>query len=132
MGLFLPFDGVMLETRLRSTQAKFVLETAIAPGEPDFTAYYDPVLAATRADREDCTSAQKAIDQALQLNPNDPHVWAFTGKLAFGRKDCTGAVEHLTGAIRLWPDMVEAHQTLSATYRALGERDKSVAMMCNE
>jgi hypothetical protein len=25
----------------------------------------------------------------------------------------------------LWPDMVEAHQTLSATYRALGEIQKS-------
>jgi len=120
-------NGIMLETRLKSAQAKPLLETAVALGERDFRAYYYLALATTHTNPDDAIGAQKAIDQALQLNPNDPYVQALAGKLAYGRKDFAAAIEHLTAAVRLWPDMVEAHQTLSGAYRALGEQDKSIA-----
>ncbi|MGO8791031.1 MAG: tetratricopeptide repeat protein [Terriglobia bacterium] len=42
-------------------------------------------------------------------------------------KDYPAAIEHLHTALEIWPDMVEAHERLSATYRALGEMDKSRA-----
>ena len=31
----------------------------------------------------------------------------------------------MQAALAIWPEMIEAHQTLSGTYRALGEREKA-------
>jgi uncharacterized protein HemY len=74
---------------------------------------------------DDVSNAQKAIDQALQLNPNDPFVQALAGKLAYRGKNFDAAILHLSAAIRVRPEMVEAHEALSATYRAVGEKNKS-------
>jgi tetratricopeptide (TPR) repeat protein len=119
--------GIMLESRMKSAEAEPLLETAIALGERDFRAYYYLALATIHVHPEDVASAQKAIDQALQLNPNDPYVQALGGKLAYKEKHYDAAIEHLSAAIHLWPEMVEAHETLSATYRAMGEKDRSLA-----
>lgn len=118
-------DGIMLETRLRSAQAKPLLETAIALGERDSIAYYYLALATTHAAPDDVEDAQKAIDEALKLNPADPYARALAGKIAYERKDYHASIAQLTAAIRLWPDMIEARQTLSAAYRALGDREKA-------
>jgi tetratricopeptide (TPR) repeat protein len=120
-------NGIMLESRMKSGEAKPLLETAIALGERDFRAYYYLALATMHIHPDDVASAQRANDQALQLNPNDPYVQALAGKLAYRGKDYIAAIEHLSAAIRLWPEMVEAHETLGATYRAMGEKDKSIA-----
>ncbi len=118
-------NGIMLETRLKSAQAKPLLETAIALGERSFKAYYYLALATTHAAPDDLADAQAAIDQALKLNPDDPYVRALAGKIAYRRNDYRAAVEQLTAALRQWPQMIEAHETLSAAYRALGEREKA-------
>ena len=118
-------NGIMLETRMKSAQAKPLLETAISLGEDNFKAYYYLALATTHAEPDDLDDAQKAIDQALKFNSNDPYVRALAGKLAFRRKDYPAAVEQLTAALHAWPEMIEAHETLSATYRAMGDREKA-------
>jgi tetratricopeptide (TPR) repeat protein len=125
----LPYElqGISLETRLRSEQAKPLLETALALGARDPNVYYYLASAITHATPEDTESAQKAIGQALQLNPDDAYIRSLAGKIAYTRKDYPAALEHLTAALRLWPEMVEAHQTLAGVYRALGEREKSAA-----
>ena len=120
-------NGIMLEIRVRSAQARPLLETAVALGSQDSAAYYYLASAITHAAPEDVESAQKAIDQALKLDPKDPYIQSLAGRIAYTRKDYTAALEHLNAAIGLWPDMVEARQTLSATYRALGDRGKSSA-----
>lgn len=126
-GLPYTINGIMLEIRFRSAQAKPLLETAIALGAHDAIVYYYLASAITHATPDDTESAQKAIEQALKLNPEDAYIRALAGKIAYTRKDYTAALEHLAAALRLWPEMIEAHQTLSATYRALGEREKSAA-----
>jgi len=126
-GLPYMINGIMLEIRRRSAEAKSLLETAVALGAHDAVTYYYLASAITHAAPEDTESAQKAIEQALKLNPEDAYIRALAGKVAYTRKDYTAALEHLTAALRLWPEMIEAHQTLSATYRALGEREKSAA-----
>ena len=120
-------NGILLETRVKSAQAKLMLETAISLGEGNFRAYYYLALATTHANPDDVEAAQKAIDQALKLNPNDPYVRALAGRIAYKRKDYAAAVEQLTAALHLWPEMIEAHQDLSATYRAMGDRVKAAA-----
>jgi len=126
---YLPYliNGIMLEIRFRSAQARSLLETAVALGAQDPAAYYYLSTAITHATPEDLESAQKAIEEALKLDPNDAYIQSQAGKIAYAKKDYPKALEHLNAAIRLWPEMVEARQTLSAVYRALGEREKSAA-----
>jgi superkiller protein 3 len=120
-------NGIQLEIRLKSAQAKPLLETAISLGAHDPNAYYYLASAITHVTPEDTDAAQNAIEQAVQLNPDDVYIRSLAGKISYIRRDYKAALEHLTTALRLWPDMVEAHQTLSATYRALGENEKSIA-----
>ena len=120
-------NGILLETRLKSVQAKPLLETAISLGEGNSKAYYYLALATTHANPDDVEAAQKAIDQALKLNPNDPYVRALAGRIAYAKKDYPASVEQLTAALHLWPEMIEAHQALSATYRAMGDPAKATA-----
>jgi tetratricopeptide (TPR) repeat protein len=49
----------------------------------------------------------------------------LAGKIAYRRKTYSVALEHLAAALRLWPEMIEAHETLAGVYRAMGEREKS-------
>ena len=118
-------NGIVLETRFKSVQAKPLIETAISLGERDSVAYYYLALSTTHAAPDDLAAAQTAIDQALSLNPDDAYARALAGKIAYARKDYHASVEQLTVALKLWPDMIEARQTLSATYRAMGEREKA-------
>jgi tetratricopeptide (TPR) repeat protein len=126
---YLPYlvNGIMLEIRFRSAQAKSLLETAVALGAHDAVVYYYLASAITHATPEDTESAQQAIEQALQLNPEDAYVRSLAGKIAYTRKDYPAALEHLTAALRLWPEMIEAHQTLAGVYKAMGDKEKSIA-----
>jgi len=125
----LPYEiqGISLETRLRSDQARPPLETAIALGAHDPNVYYYLASAISHDRPDDIDSTQKAIRKAVELNPNDAYIQALAGKIAYQRKEYHAALEHLNAALRLWPDMVEAHQNLAAVYRAMGEREKSGA-----
>ncbi len=120
-------NGIMLELGLKSTQARPLLETAISLGERNPKAYYYLALATTHAEPHNVEDAQKAIEAALRLTPNDPYVRALAGRIAYSRKDYTASVEHLTLALHSWPEMIEAHQALSTTYQAMGDRARAAA-----
>lgn len=125
----LPYElhGISLETRLRSNQARPLLETAISLGANDSNVYYYLASAISHDRPDDVESAYKAIQKALELNPEDVYVQSLAGRIDYKRKDYPAALEHLNAAIRLWPDMVEARETLAGVYRATGDRDKSIA-----
>lgn len=125
----LPYElhGISLETRVRSAQALPLLETAISLGARDPNVYYYLASAISHERPDDIESADQAIQQALRLNPNDVYIQSLAGRIAYERKEYPAALEHLQTALRLWPDMVEAHQNLAGVYRAIGEKDKSIA-----
>ncbi|MGA2606995.1 MAG: tetratricopeptide repeat protein [Terriglobia bacterium] len=125
----LPYElqGISLETRVRSAQAKPLLETAISLGASDPNVYYYLASAITHDRPDDIEAAYKAIQKAVELNPNDVYIQSLAGKIAYQRKEYQAALEHLSAALRLWPDMVEARQTLAGVYRATGEKEKSIA-----
>jgi len=127
----LPYEvhGISLETRSRSGQAIELLQTAISLGARDANAYYYLASAVSHARPDDVDVAQQAIEKALKLNPEDPFIQSLAGKIAYREKAYPVALEHLTAALRLWPDMIEAHETLAGVYRAMGERDKSAAAL---
>jgi tetratricopeptide (TPR) repeat protein len=105
---------------------KSELKAAIALGDHNAETYFYLAWATITADGDDVRDAQKAIAKALTLNPRDPYIQSLAGKIAYREKNYSSALEHLHAALMIWPDMVEAHETLSATYRALGEKDKSI------
>ena len=114
-------QGIILEMHLFSEEAKSTLETAIALGTDDPAAYYYLALATLHTTPDDTEIVHQTISHALRLSPEDPYICALAGKNALTRKDFPAALEHLTSAIRLKPDLVEARYALSATYRAMGD-----------
>ena len=127
----LPYEihGISLETRTRSEPAIELLQTAIALGARDANVYYYLASAISHARPDDVDAAQQAVEKALELNPDDPYIQSLAGKIAYRRKAYPVALGHLTAALRLWPEMIEAHETLAGVYRAMGEKDKSVAAL---
>jgi tetratricopeptide (TPR) repeat protein len=121
------FNGIILVELHRAAEAKPLIETAIALGDANALAYFNLALADQDNSPPDTNAAQAAISRAVTLAPEDPYVQWLAGKVAYTRKDYAGALNHLQTALHFWPDMVEAHMQLSATYRALGEKEKSVA-----
>ena len=125
---YLPYlvHGVILAYSFRGREAKPLLETAIALGAHQAMAYFHLASAMIACNPADVSGAQTAIREALALNPKDSYIQSLAGKIAYLAKDYPAALEHLHAALEIWPDMIEAHETLSATYRALGDKDKSI------
>jgi tetratricopeptide (TPR) repeat protein len=124
---YLPYlvHGVLLAYRIRGAEAQPLLETAIALGAHKAMAYYHLAFAIITSQPENIAGAQAAIRDALALNPKDPYIQSLAGRIAYLAKDYPSAVEHLHAALEIWPDMVEAHSRLSATYRAMGDENKA-------
>ncbi len=121
--------GVIEVGRVQMSKAKELLETAISLGNRQPLAYYNLALADMEAYPVSVPEAQKAVQAALKLDPNDPYIQSLAGKIAFEEKKYDEALEHLKAALVLWPDMIEARQTLSRTYRALGQDQKAAAQL---
>lgn len=120
-------NGIILVNYARLAEARALLAAAIGLGDADPLAYLNLALVDMNSSPPDVEGAQAAISQASRLEPHDPYVEWLAGKVSYAREDYQGAIEHLHTALKAWPDMVEAHMQLSATYRALGEKAKSVA-----
>ncbi len=120
-------EGITLAIRLRSAEAKPVLENAIALGADNGVTNYYLALVIMNSTPEKVEEANEPISKALRTIPDDFYVQSLAGKIAFLRKDYPSALNHLNEALRLWPDMIEAHQTLAGVYRAMGEKEKSIA-----
>jgi len=119
--------GIILTIRRRPSEAEPLLETAIALGAETSVAYFYLALALTIENPPNVPKAHEAVVKALALNPQDAFILALAGRIAYLQEDHQTAKEHLQAALRLWPDMVEAHQTLAGVYRAVGEKEKSIA-----
>ncbi|MEJ2010220.1 MAG: tetratricopeptide repeat protein, partial [Acidobacteriota bacterium] len=126
-GLAYMIHAIILVGLAKTGEAKPLLETAIALGIRSPLAYYDLALADMEGIPPDPESAYQAIQKSLQINPDDPYTQSLAGRIDNARKDYPNALVHLKKAIQLWPDMVEAHEALSASYRAMHQRDKSIA-----
>jgi tetratricopeptide (TPR) repeat protein len=120
-------EGITLAIRLRSEEAKPILENAIALGADNGITNYYLALVIVNSTPERVEEAYEAISKALRTTPDDFYVQSLAGKIDFLRKDYPSALNHLNAALRLWPEMIEAHQTLAGVYKAMGDKEKSIA-----
>lgn len=121
--------GIVLDINKKPAEARQALETAVALGADSAEAWYFLALAITETAPDDISGAEKAIARALELNRDDPYIRGLAGKLAYTRGDLKSAVGHLTEAVRLFPNFVQAHYNLATTWRALGDEEKALAEM---
>jgi tetratricopeptide (TPR) repeat protein len=122
-------DGVILSGHAKFAEAKPLLETALALGSNDATAYYNLALADSHITPPDEEGARHAIEVALRLSPADAYIQSLAGEIAYEQKDYQAALEHLNAAVRIQPDLAEVHEWLGSTYRALGETEKTTSEM---
>jgi tetratricopeptide (TPR) repeat protein len=118
-------EGIILVDHSHLRQARPRLETAIRLGAHEPVAYYNLAEADMNPASPDLSGAAGAIQQALRLNSSDPYIQSLAARIAYQQKNYQAARKYAQLALRLWPDMLEAHQTLSAVYLAMGEREKS-------
>jgi len=117
--------GMILEDQLKSKQAKQMLDLAIALGCREADAYYYEALAITNTTPVDLPGAEKAVSQAVTLNPEDAQSRALDGQILLDEGNCTAAVEQLLAAARLQPTLYLAHSLLRTAYLKMGENDKA-------
>ena len=117
--------GIIQATHRRPKEALQSFRTAIALGEETASAYYyiaDLTRTVTPKDRE---AIRQAISQALQLDANDALSHALAGRISLEDEDPATAVDELKEAIRLRPNLAEAHYSLMTAYKKLGRLEDS-------
>ena len=96
---------------------------------PARTGYYSLALADDHITPPDEEGARHAIEAALRLSPADAYIQSLAGRIAYERKDYQADSEHLNAAVRIEPDLAEAHELFGRTCRALGETEKTTSEM---
>ena len=123
---YLPYlmNGIYLQNRRHAAEAKPLLETAIALGAPEASAYYYLALAIMELSPADQEQVYHLVSHALKLDPSDPYILTLAGRNALARGEYDVASNRLQEAVRLNPEIIEAHFALSRLYRITGERKK--------
>ena len=113
-------QGIIQATHQKSQEALQSFRTAIALGEKTASAYYYVADLTHMVAPQDREAVRQAISEALQLDPNDALSHALAGRIALEDSDPARAVEQLKEAVRLRPDLAEAHYSLMSAYSKLG------------
>lgn len=119
--------GIIQATHRNPEEALQSIQTAIALGERTSSAYYYLADVTRSARPDDREAARRAISEALRLDPEDASSHALAGKIALDAEQPAEAVEQLNEAIRLKPNLTEAHYSLSIAYKKLGRQEQARA-----
>ena len=84
-------------------------------------------LAGCLGQRRDLAGAERALNEARRLEPDNPVVIANIGILKASKGDAAGAIEALQSALAADPNLHEARFNLALTYARLGRRTESAA-----
>jgi tetratricopeptide (TPR) repeat protein len=118
-------NGMIFEDELKSQPAKQMLDLAIALGCREAVAYYYEALAITNTTPVNLPEAEKAISQAVTLNPEDAQSRALAGQILVDEENYQDAVRQLLAAVRVQPTLYVAHSLLRTAYLKMGESDKA-------
>jgi len=120
-------QGIIEATHRKPEEALQSLRTAIALGERTASAYYYLADVTRMARPQDGEATRQAISEALRLDPHDALSHALAGKIALEEEELAEAAEQLKEAIRLRPNLAEAHYSLVIAYRKLGRANEAAA-----
>jgi arylsulfatase A-like enzyme/thioredoxin-like negative regulator of GroEL len=95
-------------------------QAAAATGLPSADIYLG--LATCFGRRNDLAAAERALNEARRLEPDNPAVTANIGILRAARGDQAGAIEALTAALAADPNLHEARFNLALAYARAGRR----------
>jgi len=112
--------GIILQTHKKAEAALQELTTAQTLGVQEPSLYYSLAEALFLARPDDLDTAQQAVKEALAADPADPWAHSLAGRISSQRKDYANALQELQEAIRLRPQLVQAHYVLARVYKALG------------
>ncbi len=117
--------GILLETYKRYDEARQMMETAISLGAQEPEAYFYLAESTMNSSPDQLPAAQKAIEKAEALAPQDPWVHAIAGRIALSRKQFEKAAEESQRATELRPHFAQAYYTLAQAHKALGQTAKA-------
>jgi Flp pilus assembly protein TadD len=84
-------------------------------------------LATCLGRRNDLVGAERALDEARRLEPDNPALLANLGILRAAKGDLAGAIASLTSALAADPNLHEARFNLALAYARLGRRADAAA-----
>ena len=96
-------------------------------GSRDPSAYYHLCLAIKDLTPGDNETAYKIVARGLEIDPEDPYMAAQAGRVALDMKRYDTALRHLQHAVRLYPEMADAHWLLASLYRITGQDENQQA-----
>jgi tetratricopeptide (TPR) repeat protein len=112
-------DASRLPEALKTFQAAYALDPHDAP-----TLIY---LAQLHFQNGEMDKAQELFEKASANQDAKAAALAGLGKTALAQKRYQQAVEHLEGALKLWPNASRLRQPLAMAYRGLGDTAKAQA-----
>jgi arylsulfatase A-like enzyme/Flp pilus assembly protein TadD len=98
---------------------------AVSGGLPSADLYIG--LASCLGQRNDLAGAERALNEAKRLEPDNPAVAANMGILLAARADWPGAIAALSSALRIDPNLHEARFNLALAYAKSGHRAEAAA-----
>ncbi|PYV94806.1 MAG: hypothetical protein DMG89_24115 [Acidobacteria bacterium] len=119
--------GIIQATHRKAAEALQSFRTAIALGERTAIAYYYMADLTRAVNPEDREASREAITEALRLDPTDALSHALAGRIALEEQEPAKAAEQLREAIRLRPNLAEAHYSLMMAYNKLGQTNEAKA-----
>jgi len=117
--------GILLETYKNYEEARQMVETAVSLGAEGPEAYFYLAESTMYSSPDQLPAAQKAIEKAEALAPQDPWIRAIAGRIALSRKQFEKAVEELQRATELRPHFAQAYYNLAQAHKALGQTAKA-------
>jgi tetratricopeptide (TPR) repeat protein len=118
----LPFDALatIYVQQSRFEDAQKLATEFIKQNAADYRGYYF-LAAANDGQLAPAEQTIQLLSQSLARNPSFAAAHALMGKVLLKTSKTREAVEHLTKATQLRPDLVQAHLNLARAYRILGE-----------
>jgi choline-sulfatase len=107
------------------TRAEPEFHAAIANGLPSTDAFLG--LAGCLGGRNDFAGAERALSEALRLEPENPVIIANIGIVKASRGDVEGAVRALTSALAAEPNLHQARFNLALTYARAGRKSDALS-----
>jgi len=118
-------DLLMADGRLAEAEANYRALIAEDPEEGELHYQLARVLLAAGSP----AAAMASINRAIIIDPLLDRYQLLAGKIRYAEKNYFDAIEHLTNAVTLNPQLLEAYYYLGSAFRKSGQNDKALEQL---